>query len=131
MVSWSYFIWVKRLLLLILIAAGVLGYLFYDKTTRAKKLLEDEQKALLTARVWVAGAVYRDEPDRFVFFRDSLLKANHLTLEDMTIYLRAYGDKTERFNNFTWLVQQYVDSLSYPDLWRVNPDSTADSVKVP
>lgn len=131
MVSWSYFIWVKRLLPLVLIAAGVLGYLYYNKIIRASKLLEDEQKALLTARVWVAGAVYRDEPDRFVFFRDSLLKANHLTPEDMTVYLKAYGNKTERFNNFTWLVQKYVDSLSNPELWRANPDSTDDSVKVP
>ncbi|MDD3731204.1 MAG: hypothetical protein PHU88_02380 [candidate division Zixibacteria bacterium] len=131
MVSWSYFIWVKRLLPLVLVAAGVLGYLYYDKTTHTKKLLEDEQKALLTARIWVAGAFYRDEPDRFVSFRDSLLKANYLTPEDMTVYLQAYGDKTEQFNNFTWLVQQYVDSLSNPDLWGTYPDSTADSVKVP
>ena len=124
--SWSYFIWVKRLVPLLVIGGAVLGYHYYDKFTVEKKLLQDERKALITAKVWVASTVYRDDPGRFLAYRDSLLKAEGVSDKDMSGYLQAYGDKTERFNNFTWLVQQYVDSLSVMDYWR--PDSLKDSV---
>jgi hypothetical protein len=127
--SWSYFIWVKRLIPLLVIGGAVLGYHYYDKITAEKRLLQDERKALITAKVWVASAVYRDDPERFLAYRDSLLKAEDVSEKDMIGYLQAYGNKTERFNNFTWLVQQYVDSLSVMDYW--HPDSLKDSVKTP
>jgi len=127
--SWSYFIWLKRLIPLLIIGGGILGYNYYDKITEEKRLLQEEQKALITAQVWVAGAVYREQPERFLAYRDSLLKTYDVSEQEMTEYLEAYGDKTERFNNFTWLVQQYVDSLSVMDYWRA--DSLGDSVKSP
>ena len=127
--SWSYLIWLKRLIPLLVIGGGILGYNYYEKNTEEKRLRQDDQKALLTAHVWVASAVYRDNPDRFIAYRDSLLEDNNVTREEMTGYLEAYGDRTERFNNFTWLVQQYVDSLSVMDYWKT--DTLTDSVKNP
>ncbi|MBN1212648.1 MAG: hypothetical protein JXA92_08735 [candidate division Zixibacteria bacterium] len=127
--SWSYFIWVKRLIPLLVIGGAILGYNYYDKITEAKRLLQDEQKALITAKVWVASAVYRENPDRFKTYRDSLLKIYNISESEMTDFLKAYGDKTEHFNNFTWLVQQFVDSLTELDY--PQSDTLGDSVKSP
>ena len=129
--SWSYFIWIKRLIPLVVILAGVLGYNFYVKDARQRKKLQDEQNALITAKVWIASAIYRNYPNSFINYRDSLFKTSNVSASEMTGYLKAYGDKTEQFNNFTLLVQLYIDSLSVLDLWPIPSDSSGDSINSP
>jgi len=113
------------------ILAGVLGYNFYVKDARQRKKLQDEQNALITAKVWIASAIYRNYPNSFINYRDSLFKTSNVSASEMTGYLKAYGDKTEQFNNFTLLVQLYIDSLSVLDLWPIPSDSSGDSINSP
>ena len=107
-------IWLKRLLPLVLIVAGWMVYTKYQQHT-AERFHEDaERYALVTAQVWLASAEYRDDPQQFLNFRDSLLEATGLSLEKVDEYLRKYSKQPETYTPYLRLVKQYVDSLTQP-----------------
>ncbi len=105
-------IWLKRLLPLVLIVAGWMAYTRYQQHT-AERFYEDaERYALVTAQVWLASAEYRDDPQQFLIFRDSLLEAAGLSLEKVDEYLRKYSSRPETYTPYVRLVKQHVDSLT-------------------
>lgn len=107
-------IWLKRLLPLVLIVGGWMAYTKYQQHT-AERFHEDaERYALVTAQVWLASAEYRDEPQQFLNFRDSLLEASGLSLEKVDEYLRRYSKRPETYTPYVRLVKQYIDSLTQP-----------------
>ncbi|MFZ5981401.1 MAG: hypothetical protein ACOYVF_12290, partial [Candidatus Zixiibacteriota bacterium] len=58
--SWSILLWLKRLVPLVVIAAGIMGYQNYRDKKQVQHLEQDRQMAQLTARVWLASAVFRE-----------------------------------------------------------------------
>ena len=67
--------------------------------------------ALVTAQVWIATAKYRNEPERYIQYRDSLLRASGVAREEISGYLERTGDPPEELLPFAQRVQGLVDSL--------------------
>ena len=67
--------------------------------------------ALVTAQVWVGSAEYRQDPARYLAWRDSLLEAEGLSADSLQVYLRRYQDHPAGYEDYTRLVSYYVDSI--------------------
>jgi ABC-type nitrate/sulfonate/bicarbonate transport system substrate-binding protein len=104
-------IWLRRLLPVIVLAAAVGGYFLWDKWSAQRQLQEQDRVALVTAQVWIATAKYRNEPERYIQYRDSLLEANGASREEISRYLERTGDPPEELLPFARRVQGLVDSL--------------------
>jgi len=125
-------LWLKRLILLILLLVIVFGYFLYNKISTERQHQQAVRQALVTAQVWIATAKYRLEPERFIAYRDSLLKAHSLSMEKMQDYIDRYKNRPEEYDLFTRLVNQYVDSLSAIEMELLQGDTTVkgDSIEV-
>ena len=110
----------------------VFGYLLYDRISAERQRQQAVRHAQVTAQVWVATAKFRREPDRFMAYRDSLLKVHSLSKERMRDYLDRYKNHPEEYDLFTKLVNQYVDSLSAVEMKLLQADTTVkgDSLEV-
>lgn len=112
---------------------GVVGLSFHlvrlhEADVRAK---QEEKFASIAAQVWVASATYRNNPDQFESFRDSLLSANGITVEQMYDFIRKHKEAPEAIDQFAYKMQAKVDSLvQFQDsLRRARADSIrADSL---
>ena len=82
--------------------------------------------ALVTAKVWVASAWFRNEPDKFISFRDSILKESAVSSEEMKQYFEIYRSKSEKYEHFTEKVKEFVDSLSLINEMPFTKDSILD-----
>lgn len=105
-------IWVKRLAPLAMLAAIFFGYRFYDESARQAGSDQTARHAEVTAKIWLASAYYRNDPDRFVIYRDSVLTQAGLSLEQANEYLDIYSNESERYRDFAQKVAQLVDSLA-------------------
>ena len=125
-------LWLKRLILLILLLVIVFGYFLYNKISTERQHQQAVRQALVTAQVWIATARYRLEPERFIAYRDSLLKARSLSIEKMQDYIDWYKNRPEEYDLFTRLVNQYVDSLSAIEMELLQGDTAVegDSIRV-
>ncbi len=125
-------LWVKRLITFTLLVAIIFGYLLYDKISTERQHQQAVRQALVTAQVWIATAKYRLEPERFIAYRDSLLKAHSLSMEKMQGYIDWYKNRPEEYDLFTRLVNQYVDSLSAIEMELLQGDTAVegDSIRV-
>ena len=104
-------IWIKRIVPFVVIIAIVLGYyLIAEKKSNRIERMAD-QNALVTAQIWIASAKYRNEPDRFLSFRDSILEEAGLSIDSIMQYLTMFQDEPEKYQLFTERVWKYVDSL--------------------
>lgn len=110
----------------------IFGYLLYNKISTERQHQQAVRHALVTSQVWIATAKYRLEPERFMAYRDSLLKAHSLSKERMRDYLDRYKNQPEEYDLFTKLVNQYVDSLSAVEMKLLQADTTVkgDSLEV-
>ena len=91
-----------------------LAYVAYDKyTTRQLTERHETERvhALIAARLWVAGAEFRDEPESYLAYRDSFLTDQGFTLKQMNDFLKKYKKKPEEYRAYTQWVSFYVDSL--------------------
>lgn len=113
MKSWSYFIWIKRLAPFALIAIIWFGYRQYSDWHTSRVRQSELRMAEVTARLWIASAVYRDSSPEYLAYRDSLLDAHHLTLKQAENYTRRYDNHPEKYYDFATRVTELVDSL-YP-----------------
>lgn len=91
-----------------------MAYSRYQEYTTKRFYDDAERYALVTAQVWLASARYRDDPEQFLNFRDSLLQATELSREKVDEYLRRYSSRPENYTPYLRLVKQYVDSLTQP-----------------
>ncbi len=87
------------------------AYLFYNKyqTSQEEKLAQ--KYALITAQSWLGTARFKDEPEKYLEFRDSLLKSRNVSASDIELYLSKHEQKAEKYVGFAGLVKFYVDSL--------------------
>jgi len=123
-------LWVKRLVLFILLVAIVFGYLLYHGISAKRQYQQVQRYALITAQVWIATAEFRSEPERFMAYRDSLLTAHSLSKERIRNYFEQYKNHPERYDLFTRLVKQYVDSLSAINILYLEDSTAAEAEKV-
>ena len=110
-----------------------MAYTQYRQHTAERFYDDAERHALVTAQVWLASAEYRDDPQQFLKFRDSLLQATGLSLEKVEEYLRRYSRRPETYTPYLRLVKQYVDSLTQPmtdSLSRPGPSRALDSMSI-
>jgi len=122
-------VWFKRLLPIIVIAAAWFGYQQWQLHTDKKRNLEEQRIALVTAQVWVATATNRNDPERYLAYRDSLLQASGVTFEALYDYLERYEKRPEQYLPFALKVSRYVDSLArlQDSILRYAPDTTGDT----
>ena len=110
-----------------------MAYTEYQQHT-AERFHEDaECYALVTAQIWLASAEYRDDPQQFLNFRDSLLEATGLSLEKVDEYLQRYSKRPETYTPYLRLVKQYVDSLTQPmtdSLYKPGQSRALDSMSI-
>ena len=109
--SWFPLIWLKRLLPVIVLTATVGLYFLWDKWSAQRQLQEQDRVALVTAQAWIATAKYRNDPERYIQYRDSLLKASGVAREEVFGFLERTGDPPEELLPFARRVQALVDSL--------------------
>ena len=111
MKSWSYFIWIKRLAPFVLIALLWFGYSQYSRLRTNRAHESELRMAEVTARLWIATAVYRDSSPEYIAYRDSLLDTYHMSLKQAEDYKRRYEDHPEMYYDFATRVTELVDSL--------------------
>ena len=104
-------LWFKRVAPFALILLLWLGYTGYGRRQSQQREYVDRIHALTTAQVWVATARFRNSPDAFIAFRDSVLAASGLSAEQMFKYLQLYREHPEQYRAFSVAVSFYVDSL--------------------
>ena len=104
-------IWVKRLAPFVIIAAAIYLYFYISDRSEADRARIEHDYALVTAKSWVASGKHRADPDRYLEYRDSLLRACSLSSADVLNFIDINRDKSERLYPFSRLVKEYVDSL--------------------
>jgi len=85
-----FLVWVKRLSPLVLIALVWAGYHYGGRWLDNRREAEEKRLALVTAQTWVATARFREQPERFLAYRDSLLSEAGVTREEISEYLERY-----------------------------------------
>lgn len=108
-------IWIKRIAPLIFLAAGYVGYSYFTLARDESEQVLLDRHAFVTAQVWVASAWYRNDSERFLAYRDSLLGETGLSIEQMNAFQALLEDHPQRSNTFVTRVKYYVDSLSRED----------------
>jgi ferredoxin-fold anticodon binding domain-containing protein len=122
-------VWFKRLLPILIIGAAWFGYQQWQLHSDKKRGHEEQRIALVTAQVWVATATYQHDPERFLVYRDSLLKVIDVEVEDLYKYLERYENRPEQYLPFALRVSRYVDSLAriQDSILRYPPDTADDT----
>ena len=111
MKTWIKSVWVKRLVPLVLLAAVWGGYQWQKSTRIEAQRAEADRIGQVFAEVWVASATYRDNPEKFIAYRDSLLAARGVEREEIEKYIKAHPNETEIYYDFTRTVSDKVDSM--------------------
>ena len=117
-------LWLKRLIPFILLPVVIFSYLLYNRISTERQHQRAVKHALVTAQVWLATARFHHEPERFIAYRDSLLEAHSLSTERMQDFIDRYRNRPEKYDLFTRLVNQYVDSLSAAEMKLLQGDTT-------
>ena len=105
-------IWIKRALPFVVIAAAVFGYRMYDAHQKREQAFQTRQYALATAHLWVARARFRNDPQMYDSFRDSILAAYDISTDEISEFAQRHRDQPERYASYGRLVRLYVDSLT-------------------
>ncbi len=104
--------WFKRLLLVAAIIGLLSAYSIYGKYKTAKNEELSQKYALVTAQSWLATAKFKDEPEKYIAFRDSLLAAQNITTVEIESFLSEYKEEAEKYIGYAGFVKFYVDSLA-------------------
>jgi hypothetical protein len=104
-------VWIRRVVFLLLIIIIVSGYYVITRTGSYVGRKEADKYANITARIWVATARFNDNPEQYRQYRDSLLKAENITKEELNDYLREYERAPEKYLMFITAVNFKVDSM--------------------
>lgn len=110
--SWYELVWFRRILPLVVIGALWFGYTAWDEYATERDSQEQDKIALVTAQVWVATARFRNEPDKYLAYRDSLLTAAGLPLDAARDFVGEQEERPEELLPFVQKVQLLVDSLA-------------------
>jgi hypothetical protein len=104
-------IWFRWLTPIVLIVLVLGGWYYWHERQQARREENARFHALITAEVWLATARYRDDPEAFKAYRDSVLGANGISLEAMNEYIDRYSRQPEKYVVYARLVNKYIDSL--------------------
>jgi hypothetical protein len=110
--SWNSVIWFKRIIPFVVLVAGWFCYQEYNAWSTQKVATQDEIMAQATARIWVAAGEFREDPERYLEYRDSVLTASGLTLDQMKGLIKRCESDPAGLFPFTQSVYDLVDSLS-------------------
>lgn len=122
-------IWLKRLSPLLAAALIWFGYTSWTDYQTSKQQAEENRLSLTIAKVWIATALYRDNPVRYAEFQDSVLSASNLTQDELFDYIRRFDGKEEEALPFARSIQKKVDSLHAIEIKRIGEaKAAADSV---
>ncbi|MBU0984182.1 MAG: hypothetical protein KKA42_09955 [candidate division Zixibacteria bacterium] len=126
-------IWLKRALPFVVLGLIWLGYNLFDTYHTKRQVAEEKRIALITAQTWIGTARYRNDPERFLTWRDSLLQAHGITRGELDEFLTNHESEQEEFMSFVNRVKLYVDSLAIIEdsLISIQPPEPADSVITP
>ena len=105
-------IWVKRIAPFLLILLLWFAYRIYTQLHESAQANSDGRIARLSAQSWMASARYRENPQEFQKFRDSLLHANGLDDVSMKKYVNSIERDPDRQLAFSIILSRTVDSLS-------------------
>ncbi len=105
-------IWIKRALPIVVLGLIWLGYNLFDTFRTQRQVAEEKQVALITAQAWIGTARFRDNPDQYLVWRDSLLQAHSITRGELNGFLTNYESEQEEFLAFANRVKGLVDSLA-------------------
>ncbi len=111
MSSWPRNVWIRRSIPLILLAAAIAAYSIIPGEIAVRREAAEEKHALLTAQLWVASSLYRQDMERYKMFRDSLLIAHNVSPSDMKGYLDEFELSLPDPAKFASRVKRIVDSL--------------------
>lgn len=124
-------VWLKRLAPLVALVVIWFGYKQFQTRETATAAAEMHEKSIVIAHLWLGSAGYRQDPARFQAFRDSVLKANRISGEELLAFTMRFADDPEANVELMNLVSKAADSL-YPHwdtLWRAGPLVTFPKVK--
>jgi hypothetical protein len=124
-------IWLKRLAPLVALVVIWFGYKQFQTREQVKTAAEMREKSIIIAHLWLGSAGYRSDPARYQLFRDSILKANQLTADELLAFTRTFDDDPDANVALMNLVSKAADSL-YPHwdtLWRAGPLVVSPKVK--
>jgi hypothetical protein len=79
------------------------------KAVREEAQLQRISQAV--AQIWIGSATYRDQPEKFVIFRDSLLKADGITQDEIDKYIKNGEADPDDSYLFSQTVSRKVDSI--------------------
>lgn len=104
-------IWLKRAAPFVMAVVLWFGGKWYmDRGERVEKETTDRY-ALVTAQVWVARARFRNDSTQFLAYRDSLLAAETVSIDEIREFGRIYEEEAEVYHKFSKKVSRCVDSL--------------------
>jgi hypothetical protein len=127
---------IRPLVLPVIIILAVIAVFYYNRHKTDEAVEIRERCAQATAHIWLATADYRDDPDQFLDFRDSILGDHGLTAEEVKEYTSQDAAEPERYSAFVSRVNDLVDSLVDDRKRRAraeagdSSDSTIDSAEV-
>jgi len=104
-------IWIKRVIPIVMIGLTIGGYISYRDHIQKNYDELTQNRAEVTARVWFTATRFRNEPETYISFRDSLLAEARITREQMQQYLDMYNKEPEKYEKFAQWVNYYIDSL--------------------
>ena len=116
-------VWIKRLFFALGIIIVLSGHFVWNKFTDYREQKQARKFAMITAQTWIAGAKFNYKAEEYLQYRDSLLKSEKITKEEINEYLSEYQKAPEKYIYFATLVSYYVDSLAAVEdtLLKVNP----------
>jgi hypothetical protein len=126
MKSWIKSVWVKRLVPLVLLVAVWGSVTWWEKRQDNLVKAERDRIGSVVAQVWLATATFRDKPEQYIAYRDSVLKARNVTRQEILDYMSNHADEPDIYLQFTQAVSGKVDSLYKiaDSTWRANRKDT-------
>jgi hypothetical protein len=111
MKSWHFYIWLKRLAPLVTVLLIWGGYVLVSNHLEDKEYRADREIAFVTAQLWIGSAKYRDDPERYLSYRDSLVISHGLSIEAVEHFVDRHTDQPEKYRRFSAMVAVLADSL--------------------
>ena len=87
------------------------AYFIYGKYETAKNQELSRKYALITAQSWIETAKFKDEPEKYIAFRESLIVAQKTTIDEIESFLSEYKEEAEKYVTYAGFLKFYVDSL--------------------
>jgi hypothetical protein len=89
----------------------VSGHYVYNRLTAHLEMEKAEKFAKITAYTWVAAAKFNKDSTQYRSFRDSILSAEDLSMDEVDDYFSHYQKHPERYVHFANFLDVFVDSL--------------------